>query len=333
MPFSYPYDTIVIMYDSVDTKQGAATSAASWLLLIHQIPPKPDYFRVKVRRRLQRLGAIALKNSVYVLPHTDEAIEDFQWLRRVVVDDGGEATLCAAAFIEGVNDRELESMFRERSDAEYGEIIDAARAAAAEPTDADIKRLKRQLGQAAARDFFGAPRAEEAERAVLEVEGARARRREATLPPPEGPDKDRPRGATWVTRVGVHVDRIASAWLIKRFIDEKAQFKFVPAEGHEPKRGELRFDMYEGEFTHEGDSCTFEVLVARFEPGDAALRAIAEIVHDIDCKDEKFGREEAAGVASVIRGISLAHTDDAARVEAGSGLFDGLYAAFQRQRT
>ena len=91
--------------------------------------------------------------------------------------------------------------------------------------------------------------------------------------------------------------------------------------------------MYEGEFTHEGDSCTFEVLVARFEPGDAALRAIAEIVHDIDCKDEKFGREEAAGVASVIRGISLAHTDDAARVEAGSGLFDGLYAASQWRRT
>jgi hypothetical protein len=92
----------------------------------------------------------------------------------------------------------------------------------------------------------------------------------------------------------------------------------------------VRFDMFEGEFTHEGDRCTFEVLVDRFVCDDAALRAIAEIVHDIDFKDEKFGRAEAAGIARVIRGIGSMNDDDAARVEAGAGLFDGLYAAFRR---
>lgn len=318
------------MYDSADITQAAGT-LRRWLLLIHQIPAKPDYFRVKVRRRLQRIGAVALKSSVYVLPHTDEAMEDFQWLRRMVADEGGEATLCAASFVEGVDDREVESMFREQSDAEYGEIIEAARGAASEPSEADVRRLRNQLESAAAHDFFDAPLAEAAVRAVREVEGALTRRREAPVPRPAAPDPDRPRGATWVTRIGVQVDRMASAWLIRRFVDDGALFKFVPAEGYEPGPGELRFDMFEGEFTHTGDSCTFEVLVARFASGDAALHAIGEIVHDIDCKDEKFGRGEVMGVAAAIRGIALEHADDAARVEAAAALFDGLYAAFRRR--
>ena len=303
------------------------------MLLIHQIPPKPDYFRVKVRRRLQRIGAVALKNSVYVLPNTEEAVEDFQWLRRAVVDEGGEATLCAASFVEGVNDREVEAMFRAQSDEEYREIVDAAGAAAEEPSEADVRRLKRQLAQTEARDFFGASGAGAAVHAVGEVETVLSRRWETDRAPPPVSDGANPRGATWVTRRGVYVDRMASAWLIRRFIDPEARFKFVPARGYHAARGELRFDMFEGEFTHEGDSCTFEVLIARFGLGDDAFRAVADVVHDIDCKDEKFGREEAAGVASVIRGIALAHGEDAARVEAATALFDGLYAAFQRRGT
>jgi hypothetical protein len=298
-----------------------------WLLLIHHIPPKPDYFRVKVRRRLHRIGAVALKNSVYVLPHTDEAVEDFQWLRRLVVDEGGEATLCAVAFIDGATDKEVEAMFRARSDAEYGAIIEAARAMAVEPVDADLRRLKRRLADAAARDFFDASRADAAGRAVRETEAALAGAADTA----GAADGGVPSGATWVTRAGVQVDRIASAWLIRRFIDAGARFRFVSPSGYEPEPGELRFDMFEGEFTHEGDDCTFEVLVRRFAPDDAGLRAIAEIVHDVDCKDEKFGREEAAGVASMIRGVAAAHDADAARLEAGAALLDGLYAAFRHR--
>ncbi len=315
------------MVDSVDTTQ-VAIEEGRWLLLIHQIPPKPDYLRVKVRRRLQQIGAVPLKNSVYVLPRSDDAMEDFQWLRRVVVDDGGEATICAASFINGPNNQEVESMFRAQSDVEYGEIIDAARIAETHPTDADIRRLNRRLAQAQACDFFKAKRAEAAARAIDNVENNHAQRQRVEHAG-TGVDSAHPRGDTWVTRTGVFVDRIASAWLIKRFIDDAAQFKFVPAKGYRPKPGELRFDMFEGEFTHEGDKCTFEVLITRFAIADPALHAIAEIIHDIDCKDDKYRRDETAGVESVIRGIAIAYTDDTARVEAGTTLFNGLYAAFE----
>jgi len=295
-----------------------------WLLLIHQIPPKPDYFRVKVRRRLHSLGAVALKNSVYVLPENDETMEDLQWLRRMVVDEGGEATICSASFVEGVSDRELEAMFRARSEEEFAEIVTAARTDA---TEADLRRLERRLASAGRRDFFLADRREEAERAVREAQLARSGPSADEGDVANGSESIRPSAATWVTRTGVMADRMASAWLIRRFIDDKASFKFVGARGYVPEPGELRFDMYEGEYTHEGDNCTFEVLVGRFVPDDEALRAIAEIVHDVDCKDEKFDRDEAPGVAAVLLGIATSHDDDTARLEAARELFDGLYAA------
>jgi hypothetical protein len=122
---------------------------------------------------------------------------------------------------------------------------------------------------------------------------------------------------------------MASAWLIRRFIDPNARFKFVPAKGYRPEEGELRFDMFEAEFTHEGDQCTFEVLVRRFGLADPALRAIAEIVHDIDCKDDKFGREETAGIATVIDGIVRSTPEDAARVERATALWNDLAAHFR----
>ena len=135
-----------------------------------------------------------------------------------------------------------------------------------------------------------------------------------------------PSAATWVTRQGVFIDRIASAWLIRRFIDPQAEFSFVPARGYKPRPGDLRFDMYQGEYTHVGDRCTFETLLAEFGLDDKALAAIGEIVHDIDCKDDKFGREETAGVLAVVQGIANATKSDAERVERGAMVFDGLYA-------
>jgi len=303
--------------------------------LIHQIPPKPDYLRVKVRRRLHHIGAVALKNSVYVLPMSDDAMEDFQWVRRMVVEEGGEAMLCGTVFLDGVDDPGVEGMFRASADAAYAELLEAAEAAASRPTGADVRRLTRQLEQVAARDFFGGERAGEAARAIRTLEEAVEGESGAALPA-EGPVASDtgpcPDGATWVTRAGVRVDRMASAWLIRRFIDPNARFKFVPAEGYAPEPGELRFDMFEGEFTHRGEGCTFEVLLAHFGLRDPALRAVADVVHDIDCKDGRFGREETAGVASLIRGITDSVRDDPARLEAGAPLFDGLHAAFLSRR-
>jgi hypothetical protein len=140
------------------------------------------------------------------------------------------------------------------------------------------------------------------------------------------------RNRTWVTRQGVYVDRIASAWLIRRFIDPEARFKFVSGKGYRPDEGELRFDMFEAEFTHEGDKCTFEVLLERGALKDPALRAIAEIIHDIDLKDSKFGRTEVAGIRTLIEGISVATKDDSERIARGAEVFNDLYEYFRKKR-
>src|SRR5262249_32847506 len=140
------------------------------------------------------------------------------------------------------------------------------------------------------------------------------------------------RNRTWVTRQSVYVDRIASAWLIRRFIDPEAHFKFVSGKGYRPHEGELRFDMFEAEFTHEGDKCTFEVLMERVGLRDSALRAIAEIIHDIDLKDDKFGRTEVAGIRTLIDGIRASTSDDARRIERGAEVFNDLYEFFRKKR-
>jgi hypothetical protein len=310
------------MNDSLESLQ-------RWLLLIHQVPPKPDYLRVKTRRRLQRLGAVALKNTVYVLPNRMETAEDFEWLRGEIVADGGDATVCGASFLGGLSDAELEALFRAERDVDYAEIARAARAAASSDESpavrADAVRLQRRLDEVGKTDFFAAAGRADAERAIGELEaqvaGTMAR---ADL---RGADGQAVRGRTWVTREGVFVDRIASAWLIRRFIDPAASFKFVPGKSYRPQAGELRFDMFQAEYTHEGERCTFETLLARFSLGDdPALHAIAEIVHDIDLKDEKFARPEAPGVAAVLGGIKRAHASDADRIRHGGAIFDGLHA-------
>ncbi len=289
-----------------------------WLFLIHQLPPEPAYFRVKVRRRLQRLGAVALKNSVYILPRQDETLEDFQWLLREIQADGGEATLCRAVLLDGSSDRDVEELFRAECDAAYAEIERLAREG-----DTDPARLRERLEEVKRVDFFEAGGRERAERTIAEVETKSGEIASA------GPE--RIRGATWVTRAGVMVDRMASAWLIRRFIDPQARFRVVAGRSNQRKAGEVRFDMFQGEYTHEGDRCTFEVLLQRFGLDDPALHAVAEIVHDIDCKDEKFGRPETVGIAAIMRGIVLAHPGDPERLEQGAAVFEGLYASLSRR--
>ncbi|MBI3061148.1 MAG: chromate resistance protein [Deltaproteobacteria bacterium] len=320
--------------------------AGRWLLFIHQIPPKPNYFRVKIWRRLQRLGAVAVKNSVYVLPKSDQAQEDFQWTLREIIEGGGEATLCEARFVEGLSDEQIEELFQTARSSDYHKIAEETRRIAKSlpanlraeedrqgQAETDVDRLKRRLAEVVAIDFFGAPGREAAEGLIsgLEVRlrpfrpGARGATAAKARP-------EELRGRTWVTRKGIHVDRMASGWLIRRFIDPDAHFKFVPAKGYKPNQGEMRFDMFEAEFTHEGDRCTFEVLMERLDLKDAALLPIAEIVHDIDLKDSKFGRHETVGIDRLIAGIAMAHKDDESRLSRASAVFDDLYEYFRRKR-
>ncbi|HTN70807.1 MAG TPA: chromate resistance protein ChrB domain-containing protein [Methylomirabilota bacterium] len=320
-------------------------SEGRWWLLIHQIPPKPDYFRVKIWRRLQRLGAVAIKNSVYVLPKNDQTQEDFQWVLREIVEGHGEASLCEARFVEGLSDDQVEGLFQAARGAEYDKIAEEARRLAeshlseTEETprtqlEIELTRLKRRLAEVVAIDFFNAPGREAAEGLVSGVE-ARMTGKNSTL----GPNSARTfrredfLGKIWVTRKGIYVDRMASAWLIRRFIDPEARFKFVPAKGYKPLSGELRFDMFEAEFTHEGDRCTLEVLIRRIGVNDPAVSTIAEIVHDIDLKDSKFGRQETIGIERLIAGIAMAHKDDENRLARGAAVFDDLYEYFRRKNS
>ena len=315
------------------------------MLLIHQLPAKPAYLRVKIWRRLQALGAVAVKNAVHALPSSEGSQEDFEWLLKEIVDSGGEAVICDAQFLDGLTDADIRELFKAARDADYAEIAEEARALSAKLSQtpitesrsdlkAQFSRLKNRYLQNAAIDFFDANGRQPTDGLLRSLEQSLA---DESIEP--SADEHAPQhsaknliGRVWVTRIGVHVDRIGCAWLVRRFIDKQARFKFVPPKGYVPEPNELRFDMFDAEFTHEGDRCSFEVLMTRAGLDDPALAAIAEIVHDIDLKDEKYGREEAAGIKTLINGICADTRDDDERLARGAAIFDDLYAVFSRKR-
>jgi hypothetical protein len=319
------------------------TSESPWLVLIHRLPPKPAYLRVKIGRLLDRIGAVAVKNAVYVLPRRDEAQEHYQWIVKQIAQEGGEATVFEARFVEGLKDAEVERLFRDARDKDFQTLIKQGRtiqSALAHPSarslarmESEVVKLRRQFDDVVALDFFGAPGHQAAELLLSDLEQRIRSPQEEREP--KSPASYRIRdyqGRTWVTRKDIHVDRMACAWLIRRFIDPKAKFRFVQGKTHLPRDGEVRFDMFEGEFTHEGDKCSFEVLVERMDLKDQALRPLAEIVHDIDLKDEKYRRPETRGIESVIRSIAHAHASDPDRVARASAVLDDLYEYLKRGR-
>jgi hypothetical protein len=317
-----------------------------WLVLIHQIPPRPASLRVKVWRRLQALGAISLKNSVYVLPNGDETREDLEWVLRELRADGAQGSLCEARLVDGLSDDELRATFVANREADYRRLATEARELAKTvPTsrkrpladdarlrvEAAVARLRKQTADVQRIDFFGAPGRETVD-GLLAALDARLHPQASPRTAPRRWQRVDVQGRTWITRRGVHVDRIASAWLIRRAIDPAATFRFVSPKEHRPADGELRFDMFDAEFTHDGDLCTFEVLLRDFALDERPLVAIAEIVHDIDLKDRRHDRPETAGVDHLIAGICRGAAADEARLAQGATVFDGLHAFFQRRR-
>jgi hypothetical protein len=304
---------------------------------------------VKIGRRLQKLGAVAVKNSVYALPRSETAREDLEWIAHEIAADGGEASLCESRFIGGVTDDSIEQQFRFARQRDYLEVTKLAQrmvdtlSQAAKKTgrlpprrraqaETALGRFKKRLEEIVAIDYFRAPGRLELETLLRAAEDkVRPPRAADPRSVPDVPSLRSVRGRTWVTRKGIHVDRIASAWLIRRFIDTEAKLKYVEAKGYIPAKGELRFDMFEAEFTHEGPLCTFEVLLSRVDTEDPALRRIADMVHDVDLRDAQFGREETVGFAALITGICLQHRDDDARLEAGGIMLDAFYRAFQQR--
>lgn len=343
-----------------------------WLLCIHNIPPKPPYLRAKAARRLAALGAVALKNAVYVLPDGERQRDGLLWLAREIEEGGGRAFVCGACFdVEagGVTDAQVKALFVDARDAQYRELAAEAQPefeTLGDPREADAPRreavaawaaqLRARFEAVAAVDFFGAPAREMVEGLLAGAErwlrlgapgAARAVQTETYL------RADDYRGLVWVTRPGVHVDRIASAWLVRRFIDAEAAFRFGPPSegdtgvsgapgktggtdrtGGKGKTGSVRcvrFDMAEAEFTHEGELCTFEVLLHRFGlDADPALAAVGAVIHDIDLDERHPARPESPGVGALIAGITLRTSDDDERLERGFRVLDDLLEYFRR---
>jgi hypothetical protein len=275
----------------------------SWLLLLHQIPPKPPYFRAKVSRRLAQVGALAIKNSAYLLPDTEETREDFEWICREIKAEGGAAWLFRAEALVGLSAEELRAGFRRLRDSDYEELLSTAR----ELTEAKLVHRFEELKKI---DFFEHP-------ARAHVAAILAERKQRTAEASQLASAFT--GRTWITRRSIKVDRIGSAWLIRRFIDSQATFRFVDVANYTHAEPELRFDMYEGEFTHDGGLCTFEVLTARHGllTQHPALQPIAEMIHDIDLKDSRHQRPETSGLARMIDGLCARTPDDNIRLEQG----------------
>jgi hypothetical protein len=318
-----------------------------WLLLIHQLPPKPTSLRVRIWRKLQKLGAVSLKNSVYVLPSGEKTQEDFQWLKQEVESAGGEATVLCAGSVEGATDDELVALFRAQRAEEYARITAELDGLAVTVRgqrkggrlspgrlgshEAELSRLHQELERVVTVDFFLA----NGRAAVL---AALERGRQALHLPTDGAERSAKarasrggsldpvqyQGRRWVTRKRPHIDRLATAWLIQRFIDKRPRFLFV--EDGERVEGGVHFDMAEAEYTHRGEDCTFETVLKEFGlAGDPALRGLAEVVHDIDLKDNKFNRLEAAGLDATLRGLGELFKDDRKLVRQAGVIFDGLY--------
>lgn len=305
------------------------------------LPTQPAYGRVKIWRRLQDIGAAAFKNAFYLLPASEEALEDFEWTLREVRNIGGEGVIFHANAVQGMSSDELVALFDSARAEQYRELAEAIAAFSAQvqrkrspPSAAEVAttmtRLQNRLAAIEAIDFFQADGREQVHALLRALDSrstqAAAPREVTAMSTVRLEDL---KGRVWVTRANVHVDRMASAWLIRRWIDSQARFKFVSDRHYRPGDNELRFDMYEAEFTHDANRCTFEVLAARLGRDDAALEAIGEIVHDLDLKDQKFGREAAAGVQQLLAGIVASNASDEARLERAGALFDDLYRSFQ----
>jgi hypothetical protein len=340
-------------HQPLDTPAAAPAPAArprdarSWLLLVHQLPPTPTNLRVRTWRRLQQLGAIAVKQAVYVLPDSPAAREDFEWLKTEIEGSGGEATVFSANSVDSWSDDALVEEFRRSRQESYGGLADEIaqlldrltspprrkRGPARAPASRRLMDgFRQRLTAIEAIDFFGSAGRDRVVTLLEQVEQRMSASSNTHRSPVSSAhdgrlDASSYRDHLWVTRPRPGVDRMSSAWLITRFIDASARFGFAPDREAVPRDG-VPFDMFGVDFSHHGEHCTFETLCARFGIDDAAVAHVAEIVHDLDLKDARFGRPEAAAIATVIDGLQLAHADDDSLLAQGMTLFDALYRGF-----
>jgi hypothetical protein len=300
----------------------------SWLLLLYSLPAHRNTQRVAVWRRFKKIGALQLTTSTYLLPDRPAHYEHFQWLTKLVRDSGGEATLVRVREIEGMSNEKLVDLFIEARDREYAAIGKAlsifGRERKLPPQTAELARLTRQFRELRTLDFFNSQRGQEIEVQLQKLERKTAAK--GALPKIHPKDY---RGRTWLTRPHPQIDRVGSAWLIRKFINPDARFVFASKASAHPKA--VSFDMIDAEFSHVGDDCTFETLLNRFTIRDKAARKIGEMIHDADLEDDKFQRPEAIGIDRVLKGWGKEGLPDDEILRRGFQCFDALYAFLQRR--
>jgi hypothetical protein len=313
-------------------KRHLATPGRSWLLLLFSLPATHKTARVSIWRKLQKSGAIQIKTSTYLLPDTPAQYELFQWLAKQVNDYGGDSTLIRAQQIEGLPDTRIVGLFNAARDSDYSALGEDARKLIAPRTAKrdkafadELEKLRKTFRAIREIDFFDAPKAHVAESQLDRLENATRR---SKTPGAARLRAAKFHGKTWVTRPRPEIDRVACGWLIRGFIDPKATIQF--ATNADAIAGGIPFDYAHGEFSHHGEDCTFETLLARFGIAEKALRIIGEMVHDADLEDEKFQRPECIGLDRILKGWAKRGIPDEEILNRGGNCFDGLYAFLRR---
>ncbi len=302
-------------------------TTTSWLLLLYSLPARQASARLSLWRHLKRIGAVALKTSAYILPQGVGHEESLQWLAQKIRQDGGDATLLRAAQVDTLSDQDVIELFQSARTEDYQAILADLRALQplkgkkAAPEVGDLERLSTRYQAVRRIDFFDCPLAREVHEALAAL----------TPSPLAGAPLGRKvrardyQGRQWQTRPRPELDRVASAWLIRRFIDPEATFVFSPEQGAFP--GAVTYDMVGADFGHEGDNCTFETLVRRFGLREPGLEEIAAIVHAADVEDGKFSQTEGNGLLAVLRGWGKLGVPDDEILRRGAELMEGLIKA------
>jgi hypothetical protein len=297
---------------------------APWLLLVFSLPAKSASQRVEIWRKLRRYGMLPLRSSGYVLPNSAANQERMEWLAAAIRAYKGQASVVRAQGFDDLPPERLKRRFLEARAHDYQKLLHEAKSLVALPSSrrpaGRLNRLRRRFLELQDIDFFGSPL-----RARLESILQRA---DQTAGPKRAPGVRRKAGQyanrLWMTRTRPGIDRVSSAWLIRRFIDPKA--KFIFADDPAAHADAVPFDMFcpQG-FGHRGEDCTFETLCKQFSIRDGSVRQIAEIIHDADLGDEKFSRPEGQGLDKVLRGWAKQELPDDELLQRGMDLIEGLY--------
>jgi len=297
-----------------------------WLLLTFTLPVKRASKRVEVWRNLQRYGSIPLGNSGYLLPNSPINRERFEWLAQAIRKYTGEASVVSIQSIDNLSTPQLVTRFTEARARDYQELIRKLQKISTvtphKRGSGRLNRLKARFREIVEIDFFSSPLRKRVEDLLANADAPPAAK--------ERGGKVRSKDYVcrqWVTRPRPGIDRSASAWLIRKFIDKKARFTFAQ-EGEVPPDA-VPFDMFQGGFGHRGEDCTFETLRKEFRIRNAGVTAIGEMVHDADLGDGKFGRKEAFGVDEVLKGFARKGMTDKELLERGIEMIEGLYHSVQ----